>query len=284
MPGWHATLFSATRAAAVTCAIMNPELRPASRARNGGKPGERGVGQLLDAPFADGGQLRQRDGQEVRRERHRLTVEVAAGKDRDMVLAAGEDKRVVGDRVHLDGTTFASDVFEHVAHCAVHLGCAAHAVRVLHPHVSRPVGLPDRGPAHQQPQVGGRGARCPRCSRSACTRGSNAVSVPRSASVESAATRSARRTRRRASRARQGEQRGHRLRAVDEGEPLLRSERERRETGAAQSIRCGLRDPAVDANLSTEAEQGKRQSEPAARDLRLRRPSLGSVRPAALRH
>ena len=36
--GWHHTLFSATSAAAVTWAIMNPESRPASRARNGGSP------------------------------------------------------------------------------------------------------------------------------------------------------------------------------------------------------------------------------------------------------
>ena len=43
-------------------------------------------------------------------------------------------------------------------------------------------------------------ARWPRYPRSACSRGSNAVSVPRNASVESAAARSAVRTRRRASR------------------------------------------------------------------------------------
>ena len=43
-------------------------------------------------------------------------------------------------------------------------------------------------------------ARCPRYLRSTCSRGSNAVSVPRSASVESAAARSAIRARRRASR------------------------------------------------------------------------------------
>ena len=36
--GWQATLFSATSAAAVTWAIMKPEFRPASGARNGGNP------------------------------------------------------------------------------------------------------------------------------------------------------------------------------------------------------------------------------------------------------
>ena len=36
--GCASTLFSLTRAAAVTCGIMNPELRPAPGARNAGNP------------------------------------------------------------------------------------------------------------------------------------------------------------------------------------------------------------------------------------------------------
>ena len=36
--GCERTLFSLTRAAAVTCGIMNPEFRPALGARNGGRP------------------------------------------------------------------------------------------------------------------------------------------------------------------------------------------------------------------------------------------------------
>ncbi len=36
--GWAHTLFSLTRAAAVTCGIMKPELRPAPGARNAGRP------------------------------------------------------------------------------------------------------------------------------------------------------------------------------------------------------------------------------------------------------
>ena len=36
--GWHSTLFSLTSAAAVTCTIMKPELRPGCGAKNGGRP------------------------------------------------------------------------------------------------------------------------------------------------------------------------------------------------------------------------------------------------------
>jgi hypothetical protein len=36
--GWHSVLFSLTKAAAVTCAIINPELNPPSFAKNAGSP------------------------------------------------------------------------------------------------------------------------------------------------------------------------------------------------------------------------------------------------------
>jgi hypothetical protein len=38
LAGWHSTLFSLTRAAAVYCGIMNPEFSPVSRMSNFGSP------------------------------------------------------------------------------------------------------------------------------------------------------------------------------------------------------------------------------------------------------
>ena len=96
LAGWASDLFSLASAAAVTWAIMKPELSPARRVRNGGRPRHAGVDQHRDAPLGDRADLGDRERQRVGGERHRLGVEVAA---RTMRLAAvvGEDQRVVGD-------------------------------------------------------------------------------------------------------------------------------------------------------------------------------------------
>ena len=231
------------------------------------QPGERGVGQLLDPPLADGGELGERDGEEVGRKRHGLTVEVAAGEDRSTVVAVGENKWIVGHRVHLD-RDLGLDIVEHVAHRAVHLGRAADAVRVLHPHVARAMGFPDRGAAHQRPQVRGGGAlprmlaqrMQPRIER--CVGAAQRIGRERRGEIRDAHQAARIQTR-------QGEQRGHRLGAVDQRETFLRSKLQRDQPGAAQPLRCG-RDPAVDPDLpSAEQRQhkmGKRREVPARTD------------------
>ena len=78
LAGCASSLFSEASAAAVTCAIMNPEFTPPSLTRNGGRPGKRGVDEQRDAPLGQRADLGHREREIVGRERHRLGVEVAA--------------------------------------------------------------------------------------------------------------------------------------------------------------------------------------------------------------
>ena len=98
LAGCASVLSSEVSAAAVTCAIISPDCSPPWRVRNAGRPLLAGLTSRSDAPFADRGELGQADGQQIRRERHRGAVEVAA---RDDFAGVGEDHRVVGGGVGL---------------------------------------------------------------------------------------------------------------------------------------------------------------------------------------
>ena len=77
LAGCASTLFSDTSAAAVYCAIMNPEFRPESATRNAGRPLSVRVDQPLDAALRDVGELRRGHAEVVRGQGHGLAVEVA---------------------------------------------------------------------------------------------------------------------------------------------------------------------------------------------------------------
>ena len=96
LAGWHSMRFSATSAAAVTCAIMKPELTPLSEREECRQAAHLRIDQQRDAPLGDRADLGAGERQDVSREGHRLGVEVAA---REHFVAVGEDQRVVGDRV-----------------------------------------------------------------------------------------------------------------------------------------------------------------------------------------
>ena len=138
-PDRPAVLFSATRAAAVTCGIMNPEFRPGLGRQERRQAGERRIDQHGDPPLGQRADLAERDGDHVGGERDRLGVEVAAG---ERLVGLGEDQRVVGDAVGLDLERLGR-VAEQVEDRAHHLGLAAQAVRVLHPVVVGQVRRPD---------------------------------------------------------------------------------------------------------------------------------------------
>ena len=142
--GCDHTLFSLTSAAAVTCAIMNPEFSPAPGARKGGKPFvERRIHHPLQAALGDARQSAERDGQEVERKCQRLAVEVAARDDGARNLRAQrtlgsadlfllrEDQRIVDGGVHLDLEHLAA-VRKRVAHRSVDLRDTAHRIGILH--------------------------------------------------------------------------------------------------------------------------------------------------------
>ena len=74
-------MFSETKAAAVTCAIIKPELMPGSGVRNAGKPDRARIDQQRDAPLRQRSDLADRQRQDIGREGDRLAVEVAAGQD-----------------------------------------------------------------------------------------------------------------------------------------------------------------------------------------------------------
>ncbi len=83
--------------------------------------------QQVGAPLRDAGQLGQRHGREIQRQRQRLAVEIAAGED----IAVLEDQRVVRNGIHL-GFHHGDGVSKGIPAGAVHLGHAAQAVGVLH--------------------------------------------------------------------------------------------------------------------------------------------------------
>ena len=144
-------------------------------------------------------------------------MKVASGEN---LAVLGEYERVVGHRVHLHFEP-CHDVVEKVAHRTVHLRSATDAVGVLHPDVVSAVRLPNLGALHQRPHVpgaallarmgaqgmdsrveGGVGA----AQRVGGHRADQVRGAHQATGVEDG----------------DGEQRGHRLGAVDEREPLLR--------------------------------------------------------------
>ena len=78
LAGWHSMRFSATSAAAVTCASMKPEFTPLSGARNARQAAHLRIHQQRDAPLGDRADFRAGEREDVRRKRHRLGVEIAA--------------------------------------------------------------------------------------------------------------------------------------------------------------------------------------------------------------
>ena len=173
---------------------MRPECRPPSPVRKAGRPGEGGVHQALDAPLADGADLRHRDGQHVGGHGHRLAVEVAAGEQ-----LARSPRRPSGCRWPRSSRRRprASRSRARRAPRRAPAGCSAGC--------RRPAPCRSRGATRgaRCPRAAGAGCRadacCPGCGRAAWMRGSKATSVPLSASRVSAPTTSAVRASRHAS-------------------------------------------------------------------------------------
>ncbi len=196
--------------------------------QEGRQSAQRRVHQLLHPPLADGRELGAGDGQHVEGERDRLAVEVAA---RDDEVLVGEDQRVVGGRVHLDGQD-APGVLQAVAHRPVHLGHAAERVRVLDLGAVG-VALDDLRVAEQRAQVLGDG-HLARVRPRGVDRGEEGPVAPeqpleghRPGQVRGLGQRLAAEERQRAHRA-------HRLGAVHQRQALLGLEHHRLEPGAGQ--------------------------------------------------
>ena len=132
-PGAPATCSRTASAAAVTCAIMKPELTPPSSTRNGGRPDR--FASIISA-------MRRSDSAPISAiasarwsaaKRDRLGVEVAAGQHLVVgAVPAGEHQRIVGHGVRLDQQTSAPACAHRVEARAHHLRLAAQAVRILH--------------------------------------------------------------------------------------------------------------------------------------------------------
>ena len=121
-------LFSATRAAAVTCGIMKPEFRPGCGVRKAGRRDKRRVHQHGDAAFGQRADLAQRQRDHVGGEGDRFAVEIAAGQ---RLGGVGQNQRVVGHAVGLDRQR-GGGLAQQVEHGAHDLRLAAQAVGVLH--------------------------------------------------------------------------------------------------------------------------------------------------------
>ena len=145
LAGWARLLFSLASAAAVTWAIMKPELSPGSATRKAGRPLMRWIGQQRDAAFGQRADLGDGDGHGIGGQRHRLGMEIAAGDD---FVRVGEDQRIVGDGVDLalDDAGRVAQLVEHGAH---HLGLAAQRIGILHPVVALEMGAADLAAGHE---------------------------------------------------------------------------------------------------------------------------------------
>ena len=115
------------------------------------QPRKRGVDEERDAALGKRPGLRDCHCERVRHERHRLGVEVASGED---LIAAGEDERIVGDRVRL-GLEHARGVAHLIEARSHHLGLAAQAVGVLYARVVFQMRAADRAPREELGVAGG---------------------------------------------------------------------------------------------------------------------------------
>ena len=106
------------------------------------------------------------------------------------VVVLGEDQRIVGDAVGLVASV-ARGLAQQVERGAHHLRLAAQAIGVLHALVADEMRGADRAARHQRAQAPSATSIWPRWPRSAWMRGSNGVSEPRAASVDSAPVTSA---------------------------------------------------------------------------------------------
>ena len=97
--GAASAFISLASAAAVTCRIMKPEFRPASRTRNAGKLAGLRIGHLLDAALGNSAERGQRDRHLIGGHRQRLAVKISAA---DHFAGIGEDERIVRGAVHFD--------------------------------------------------------------------------------------------------------------------------------------------------------------------------------------
>ena len=126
--GCASDLFSEASAAAVTCAIMKPELTPPSSTRNGGRP-ERSVSIISAMRRSDSAPISAIASARLSAAKATGSrVEVAAGDD---LAGIGEHQRIVGHRVG-----FGQQDLRRVPHLveagAHHLRLAAQAVGILH--------------------------------------------------------------------------------------------------------------------------------------------------------
>ena len=255
--------------ARVDAAVLDQERRQARQVR---------VDQQRDAPLGERADLGDREREVVGGEGHRLGVEVAAR--------------------------------EHVARCRrTRAGCRTR--RWLRSAARRGVRAAGRGtrpspaagsagstgPARGGSRRARRGSRCrraargrsprrrvcPRCPRSAWMRASNGVSLPRHASTRQRAG-----DERRREHVLGGEQpgereRGRHLRAVDQREPLLGRERERR-AGRRARERLARRHRRGRRRAPRLRRSARRRDARAARGRPTRRPSLAPECTAARRH
>ncbi len=242
--GCASDLFSEASAAAVTCAIMKPELTPPSSTRNGGRP-ERFVSISSAMRRSDSApDLGDREREVVRRERDRLGVEVAARED---LVRVREDQRIVGHRVRF-GEQHAGRVTHLVEARAHHLRLAAQAVRILHARAVL-VRRADRAAGEQRAVDRGRVRLTAMAAHRVDAR------VERRVAAEARVDRQRARDERGGQRALGGEQSGERerrrhLRAVEEREALLRTERDRLQARLASASRAGTTRPSNRASPS----------------------------------
>ena len=187
----------------------------------GRQRGEGGIGELLDAAFADGAEFSQAHREQVGADGHRLSVKITPGKD---LAILGKDERVVGHRVHLHLDP-GHDAVEDIAHRTVHLWRATYAVGVLNPDVVVAVRFPDLGALHERPQVPGAALLAGVGTQGVDARVESRVGTPQGVGGHRADQ--VRCAHQAASlQGGGGEQRGHGLGAVDEREPLLRLQNE----------------------------------------------------------
>ena len=122
--------FSAARATAVYCAIMNPEPAPASAARKGGKSAHQRIHQPIDAALGHGGKLGERDAERIGAQAESGADGVRLRRARGAFTVPSDDG-IVASRMPVRRPALSGGVRELLAHRAVHLRDGAQTQGIL---------------------------------------------------------------------------------------------------------------------------------------------------------
>ena len=148
LAGYACCLFSETKAAAVTCAIIRPEFDSRLGCQERRQARQSRIHQQRDAPLRQRSDLTDRQRQDIGREGDRFGVKIAAGQN---IAELGDDQRIVRHAVCLGDQRHRH--LPHQIECRAHdLRLATHRVWILNAGIACEMRRADLASGHQRAQ------------------------------------------------------------------------------------------------------------------------------------